>query len=478
MLKDSFKEFADAIAVNVQKLNVDGTETEEQSEDSDKDDPKMLSRYYRIVNKLNSAYWEENSDEDHGYIVGSLGRKTAIKGISDMDMLFVLPSTMKKSSDDPSVNVQSQLLQKVKGKIKEIYPNTIVRGDGQVIVVSMTSAKCEIEVCPVFERTDGAFDYPDSNDGGRWKKTNPIPEATESEIMIDLTNAHYQHVCRIIRAWKNNQGFKFGGLLIDTLVYNFFNDDKYKHYQECDFDSYLQLFIDLFKYLKDQDENKKYWLALGSHQHVHKSKSKFITRAKKAYNKLNGCTEESDNIYELLQDIFGTDFPVPTPIIEASSAMNSVSKSFSNFSNTEEFITDMFPVDIRYELEIDCDVDLTGYRRKSLREMIRSTLQLPAKKTLTFKIMYNEFEEKYKKIRDDDQKNYNSYRVYWKVLNRGPEARRKDCIRGQIRSGKETKVEVTSFKGEHIVECYIVHDNVVVAKDRILVPIDPSAISV
>ncbi|MEW4372224.1 nucleotide-binding domain-containing protein [Paenibacillus kandeliae] len=473
MLKDSFKEFADAIAVNVQKLTVDGTETEEQSDDSDKDDPKMLSRYYRIVNKLNDTYWQEDDDQDHGHIIGSLGRKTAIKGISDMDMLFVLPSEVKKDFDSREGNVQSKLLQEVKGRIKEIYPNTIVRGDGQVVVVSMKSAKCEIEVCPVFERTDGAFDYPDSNDGGRWKKTNPIPEATESEIMIDLTNAHYQNVCRIIRAWKNNKGFKFGGLLIDTLVYNFFKDERYIHYQECDFDSYLQLFIDLFKYLKDQDANKKYWLALGSRQHVYKSNSKFITRAKKAYNKLNGCTEEDDNIYELLQDVFGTAFPAPTLITKTSSATASFSKSFSN---TEESITNMFSVDIRYELEIDCEVDLSGYRRKSLREMLRNTLQLPARKTLTFKITYNEFEEKYKKIRVDDQKNYNSYRVYWKVLNRGSEARSRDCIRGQIRSGKETKVEVTSFKGKHIVECYIVHDNVVVAKDRILVPIDPSAI--
>ena len=28
----------------------------------------------------------------------------------------------------------------------------------------------------------------------------------------------------MMRAWKNKQGFKFGGLLIDTLTYKFLNE--------------------------------------------------------------------------------------------------------------------------------------------------------------------------------------------------------------------------------------------------------------
>jgi hypothetical protein len=65
------------------------------------------------------------------------------------------------------------------------------------------------------------------------------------------------------------------------------------------------------------------------------------------------------------------------------------------------------------------------------------------------------------------------YLIKWKVLNRGDVARRKDCIRGQIVSdgGRMRKTESTSFRGDHIVECYAVKDGVVVAKDRIHVPI-------
>jgi hypothetical protein len=65
------------------------------------------------------------------------------------------------------------------------------------------------------------------------------------------------------------------------------------------------------------------------------------------------------------------------------------------------------------------------------------------------------------------------FAIYWKVLNRGEEAARRSCIRGQIieDEGSERRAERTDFMGEHIVECYCVKDGVVVAKDRIRVPI-------
>lgn len=65
------------------------------------------------------------------------------------------------------------------------------------------------------------------------------------------------------------------------------------------------------------------------------------------------------------------------------------------------------------------------------------------------------------------------YDIYWKVLNRGEEAKRRDCIRGQIfkDEGYKQRKEKTDFYGDHIVECYCVKNGVVVAKDRIHVPI-------
>ena len=66
------------------------------------------------------------------------------------------------------------------------------------------------------------------------------------------------------------------------------------------------------------------------------------------------------------------------------------------------------------------------------------------------------------------------YGLFWKVLNRGAEAIKRDCIRGQIvvDEGHKRIIEHTKFKGDHVVECYAIVDGIVVATDRIHVPIN------
>jgi hypothetical protein len=67
------------------------------------------------------------------------------------------------------------------------------------------------------------------------------------------------------------------------------------------------------------------------------------------------------------------------------------------------------------------------------------------------------------------------YVVKWKMLNRRAAAERRDKIRGQIDvpNRGQGRHEVTSFHGDHNVECYIIKGGVVVARDRILVPTRP-----
>lgn len=64
------------------------------------------------------------------------------------------------------------------------------------------------------------------------------------------------------------------------------------------------------------------------------------------------------------------------------------------------------------------------------------------------------------------------YTVKWKVLNRGAEAQCRKMIRGQIidSSKHNVRIEYSDFRGNHIVECYIIKDEVVVTRDRIDVP--------
>src|SRR3954454_1766219 len=95
--------------------------------------------------------------------IGSYGRDTAAKGVSDIDMYFRLPYSEWKKYNDYQGNGQSALLQAVRRSMQETYPTTSLNGDGQVVVVSFTD-KVTFEVLPVFENTADTMTFADSND--------------------------------------------------------------------------------------------------------------------------------------------------------------------------------------------------------------------------------------------------------------------------------------------------------------------------
>jgi hypothetical protein len=131
-----------------------------------------------------------------------------------------------------------------------------------------------------------------------------------------------------------------------------------------------------------------------------------------------------------------------------------------DYDETEEFIEDLFPVSIRYNLKIECKVEQNGYQIDTLYNFLRLNKYLKPNKKLHFRIVEHNVPYPYK--------------IYWKVLNRGKEAERRNEIRGQIikgNKGEDAHTEYTKFSGNHIVYCYIVKDGQCVAMDEIIVPI-------
>ena len=166
-----------------------------------------------IAKKLNKHYYDLDKDTStHLYIVGSVGRNTAIKSCSDLDIIFDLPYEVYKRFDNYDSNGQSALLQEIKNVLSERYPKTDMSGDGQVVSIEFTNYT--VELVPAFRQSDSRFKYPDTHQGGSWKYTDPISEQDECRNAEDESNNKYFDFCHIIREWKNNLAFSFGGLLI------------------------------------------------------------------------------------------------------------------------------------------------------------------------------------------------------------------------------------------------------------------------
>ena len=268
-------------------------------------------RYKNITRRLNTDFWYTTSDTAHSRYVGSYGRNTAIQGFSDLDMVFNLPQSVYDQYNNHTGNGQSALLQAVRSSIKTTYPSSQVGADGQVVEVLFSDGPT-FEVVPVFEKLDGSFLFPDSNSGGSWRNTNPKPEIAAIRSRNTDCNGNLVPLCRLMRAWKSKWTVPIGGLLIDTLAYQFIDNWQYKDKSYLYYDYMCR---DVFKFMADQDTNQQYWKAPGSGQHVYR-KGLFQSKADQCHQlSLEAIAHETANpkrewsAKQTWRKIFGSSFP-------------------------------------------------------------------------------------------------------------------------------------------------------------------------
>jgi hypothetical protein len=271
---------------------------------------RIAYRYKRITKQLNASFWGIASDERNSLYVGSYGRDTDIK-TSDIDMLFQLPYDVYNKYHYYAGNGQSALLQEVKRAIQKTYSFSTMRADGQVIKIDFSDGII-FELVPCFSNTDGSFKYPDTNNGGRWRTTNPKPEIKAIREGNLLCNYNLKRLCRMARAWKYQWNVPMGSLLIDTLAYQFMK--SWVHRNES-FLYYDFMTRDFFQYLNNQNSSQKYWLAPGSHQYVWRKNSKsFGCQALRCFNiSLEAIQHEVEgrnwSANQKWREIYGTQFP-------------------------------------------------------------------------------------------------------------------------------------------------------------------------
>lgn len=265
-------------------------------------------RYKQITKRLNQDFWDSTSEISHSLYVGSYGRSTDIV-TSDIDMIFILPSELYSQYNAWQTNGQSGLLQAVVRSLQKTYSTSYLGADGQVIKLNFTDG-IDYEIVPAFELVDDSFKFPDSNNGGSWKMTNPRPEIRAIRDADDKFNNNVRNLCRMARAWKYKWDVPMGGLLIDTLVCGFIKD---WYYNDKSYNYYDYMTRDFFKFLSEQNREQSYWYAVGSNQLIYR-KGLFEAKAKKAYDLALEAIDAYNKEYYFTakskwREIYGTKFP-------------------------------------------------------------------------------------------------------------------------------------------------------------------------
>lgn len=249
----------------------------------DKADLDTISnRYHRITKRINAYYYDSDSDTLHSLYVGSYGRATEIH-TSDIDMLVELPYDTYKKFNAYSDNGQSQLLQEVKNVLAETYSTSTLKGDGQIVSIPFYD-DIDFEILPAFhnfhDENGRSYIFANSNDGGDWKITDPKAEIDAINRMNKDCNNNLKRLCRMARAWRDENDVPISGILIDILAYNFLSNwsNRDKSYTYYDWMS-----RDFFKYLSQCNEEQSSWKAMGSGRRIPRS-GFFESKASAAYD--------------------------------------------------------------------------------------------------------------------------------------------------------------------------------------------------
>lgn len=274
-----------------------------------KDELSTISaRYKNITKRINKDYYNSDSEVNNSYYVGSFGRDTEIY-TSDIDMLVRLPYETYKKFDNYENNGQSALLQEVRCVLKKTYSISNIKADGQIISIPFTD-KINFEVLPAFKNKDGSYTFANSNNGGSWKVTDPLAEINAVNKMNNECNKNLKRLCRMARSWKVTNNVPISGMLIDVLAYKFINDWSFK---DKSYFYYDYMSRDFFKYLSEQDEGQKYWLAMGSNRNIYRN-GVFENKAKNAHKLCIEAINDEEK-YPLTaksnwRRIYGTKFPL------------------------------------------------------------------------------------------------------------------------------------------------------------------------
>lgn len=409
--------------------------------------PAISTSYSGITAKLNEDFWGIDSDVAHSLQVGSFGRRTAIHGISDLDMVFELPANHLSRFQARSGNGPSAMLAEVRDSLLDRFSRTNIRGDGPVVVVGFH--KYVVEVLPAFKQADGSYVYGVTRGGGSWELTKPRAEMDAFDAYDVAWGGNLRSVAKMLRAWKNNLGAPVGGYLIDTLAVQFFL--RHPHFQNASSGDYPFLVDALFTWLRSLDNDGE-WPAPGSGDLV-SAKGAFTGRAAKASARCRDAIS-ADNLVAKTRkwrSVFGNSFPVMTTRVMQDVVLPDLT------SPGEEFIEDQMPVDVRYRVKLDYEVLQNQVKQWSIMSLPRRNRRLPPAHTLKFYIKECNVPE--------------PFSVRWKVKNRGVAARGQERGGIDVDGGRREKVEHTRFEGRHYVEIYVVKNDVCVARDRADVPI-------
>lgn len=264
---------------------------------------------------------------------GSFARKTKIRELDDVDIMFCLvgdgatyiknydvysiqtPNAgqrLKNLSDNNILN-SKKIVNKLKSSLSNIphYSAADLHSKGEAVTLNLQSYEWVFDVVPCFYTDTNLYLIPDGN--GNWKATDPRID----QNLVTTTNQNYSgkalQLIRVLKFWNtHNSSYTISSYLFEQMILNYINSKSelslWIDYDICGFFNYLSTYI--YHAVNDLkgiqgDLNK---LTYFEKQSVSQKASWAYERAQEAINFETNDKDQQKAINKW-REIFGSKFP-------------------------------------------------------------------------------------------------------------------------------------------------------------------------
>jgi hypothetical protein len=328
------------------------------------------------------------------------------------------------------------------------------------------------DVVPYLERSDRHWitNRAEPKDHGRYEASNPEAFTVWIDERQRVTSGTFIKVVRLVkylRDFKNS--FTCKSIILTTLLGSEVNEIQASNYPEKYGDvpsTLVTLFQRLAQSLPSEmpavmdpaGTGDNFTDRYGAEWNYANFRSCIIAYS----NKITRAFEETDreSSVSLWREVFGVRFK-PGSVAKVASL---VRLSAAVPQSGESFIDkppNNYPMQLAPQWKVRIAGRCTGFRsgqtrlRNGFRQFILATHgnRVPKNRSIQF---------------DASVIGPSGYRLFWKVRNGGQEAANVNQLRGEIApdAGNNQKIETTMYKGTHYVECYVVANGRVVARDH------------
>lgn len=298
--------------------------------------------------------------------------------------------------------------------------------------------------------------------GSDWSKRELNGLTDWFKLQNDVSNGELRKVirlskmfCKSRKSWKNMPSGLLQTVLCDEKL-----QQSYKRIDELFYYTMLEIVNRLetsTMVVAPVDDNRDLTSRNIDHQRMTNWKNRLKSKLEDL-EVLFSETCEKDDAIQAWYGFFNHDFWSEQTKVTENYVATPMTRSVFSFFDYEQYIEEMYPIQLIHSCDVSCVVSGDGWRPKQVSEFLSASRHfLPHNFEIRCEMKHTDCPQPYK--------------ILWKVKNVGPEAERRNQLRGRIKKRGCTIVEHTSFFCNHYIECYIVKDGLCVARKRIEIPI-------